>query len=88
VFSKIMLKKSKMKVTCRDPTKVMLKRLFEFHRNLFTLGFTMEKPVANAVDDDFLGEVIEERKRRNGGNETNGNEGMDTYGRTGEKQKK
>jgi hypothetical protein len=28
-------------VSCRDPSKVLEGRLFEFHKNLFTLGFTV-----------------------------------------------
>jgi hypothetical protein len=60
-------------VSCRDPSKVPDGRLFEFHKNQFTLGFTVEMPlVETRATNDLLGEDLEDQNRRREGNGSNG----------------
>jgi hypothetical protein len=75
----------RVKISCRDPSKIPSGRLFEFHKNLFILGFTAESLLsANDDDDDLLGEDLEDHNRRNGGdgNGDNGDRGVDNGGRS------
>jgi hypothetical protein len=59
-------------VSCRDPSKVPDGRMFEFHKNLFTLGFTVEMPlVETKATDDLLGEDSKDQNRRKEGNGPN-----------------
>jgi hypothetical protein len=60
-------------VSCRDPAKVPEGRLFEFHKNLFTLGFTVEMPVMEThTNDDVLGEDVDDQNLGREGNGSNG----------------
>jgi hypothetical protein len=60
-------------VSCRDLAKVPEGRLFEFHKNLFTLGFTVEMPVVEPhPNDDVLGEDVDDQNLGREGNGSNG----------------
>ncbi|KAK1681300.1 hypothetical protein QYE76_042148 [Lolium multiflorum] len=55
----------RVKVHCRDPSKLPPGRLFGYHGNLFHLGFTLESVIPTAKDnDDLLGEELEEQGRK------------------------
>jgi hypothetical protein len=75
----------RVKISCRDPFKILSRRLFEFHKNLFILGFTVESPLPATEEDDLLGEDLEDQNRRNGGdgNGNSGDRGLDNGGRSG-----
>jgi hypothetical protein len=47
--------------------------LFEFHKNLFTLGFTVEMPAVEPhSNDDVLGEDVDDQNLGREGNGSNG----------------
>jgi hypothetical protein len=55
----------RVRVSCRDPSKLPHGRLFSFHGNLFHLGFTLESVVPTGDDnDDLLGEELEDQSKR------------------------
>jgi hypothetical protein len=57
---------------------------FEFHKNLFTLGFTMEKtPLDSDANEELMGVDLEDQNKISEGNHTNGQNGMDTDERGG-----
>jgi hypothetical protein len=67
--------------SCRDPSKVPAGRLFEFHKSLFTLSFTVEKPLVEAyTTHDIFGEDKNRRKESNGNNEHNNMDTDERYG--------
>jgi hypothetical protein len=73
-----------VKISCRDPSKIPSRRLFEFHKNLFISGFIVETLLPATKEDDLLGEDLEDQNRRNGG-DGNGNsddKGLDNGGRS------
>jgi hypothetical protein len=74
----------RVKISCRDPSKIPIRRLFEFHKNLFILGFIVETLLPANDEDDLLGEDLEDQNRRNGGdgNGNNGDRGVDNGGRS------
>jgi hypothetical protein len=74
----------RVKISYRDPSKIPSGRLFEFHKNLFILGFTAESLLPANDDNDLLGEDLEDHNRRNGGdgNGDNGDRGVDNGGRS------
>jgi hypothetical protein len=73
-----------VKISCRDPSKIPFGRLFEFHKNLFILGFIVETLLPATEEDDLLGEDLEDQNRRTGGdgNGNNGERGLDNGGRS------
>jgi hypothetical protein len=76
--------KVRVLLTCKDPSKVPSGILFEFHKNLFTLGFTVEKNSGDIDGNvDLLGEDSEDQDRRNEGDGANGQNRMDTDGSGG-----
>jgi hypothetical protein len=74
----------RVKISCRDPSKIPSRRLFEFHKNLFILGFIVESLLPATEEDDLLGEDLEDQNRRNGGdgNGNSGDRGLDNGGRS------
>jgi hypothetical protein len=55
----------RVKVHCRDPSKLPPGRLFGYHGNLFHLGFTLESVIPiNEDNDDLLGEELEDQSKR------------------------
>ncbi|KAK1646729.1 hypothetical protein QYE76_064534 [Lolium multiflorum] len=55
----------RVKVHCRDPSKLPRGRLFGYHGNLFHLGFTLESVIPmNEENDDLLGEELEDQSKR------------------------
>jgi hypothetical protein len=74
----------RIKISCRDPSKIPSGRHFEFHKNLFILVFTVESMLPANEEDDLLGEDLEDQNRRNGGdgNVNSGNRGMENGGRS------
>jgi hypothetical protein len=66
----------RVKVLCRDPSKLPPGRLFGFHGNLFHLGFTLENVISsNEEDDDLLGEELDDQSKRDA--EGNNQSGQD-----------
>jgi hypothetical protein len=75
----------RVKVHCRDPSKLPPGRLFGYHGNLFHLGFTLESVIPTAEDnDDLLGEELEDQGRKDneesnqGGHHNGGGSGATT----------
>ncbi|KAK1606173.1 hypothetical protein QYE76_029846 [Lolium multiflorum] len=71
----------RVKVHCRDPSKVPPGRLFGYHGNLFHLGFTLESVIPNEDNDDLLGEELEDQSKRDAEGSNQG--GQDNGGGSG-----
>jgi hypothetical protein len=69
----------RVEILCRNPTKILAGRLFNFHGKLFQLQFTAEIPSASGIQR----EVIAGKDDSNaGGGPGSGTNGMDTDGRS------
>jgi hypothetical protein len=69
----------RVEILCRDPNRIPVGRLFNFHWKLFQLQFTAELPNAAGVQRDL---PTGQDSGNAGGGNGNGTSGMDTDGRS------
>jgi hypothetical protein len=69
----------RVEILCRDPNRIPVGRLFNFHGKLFQLQFTAELPNAAGVQRDL---PTGQDSGNAGGGNGNGTSGMDTDGRS------